>query len=319
MRTARDDWPFLEDAWVFALVRTGNEAAATALLKGALDEMLGHPDAGDPEAAKRLLFQRLVREGLEFETAPPATDGELAVQPLHALPDPARSATVLEALGVFHGRDLVKIIGKTSPSEVDPTIIGRLGALDLSQDTRDALAAMRASAAEQKARQRWNPRDPAFLSVVVGFLLLLALLTWNFLGRVGVFPEDALTIAEEVVKIGPDQFDAIEVPAADAADWFLLKGFEKFPVPAEFAGSKAAGARLATVDKLPVAVLIVPENLMYFVVFDPKPLGISIGSGWRIAEFNLKYAAALREEGGMCFMVVVRGSKAQLEKILAKR
>ncbi len=204
---------------------------------------------------------------------------------------------------------------------VDEKGVSGLRAIPVPETISEELRALGRQAVHAPARSRFNPRDPAMLSVTIGFLLMVGLLTWHFLGRAGVFPEEALTIAAEGVKLRTEQFEVVEEPAGALEDWFLLKGFDRFRVPPEFARYEAAGARIFKVENQPVAVLAVPENMMFFLIFDPAPLGISIApeGSWRLAEFDYKYAAALREDKGVCFLVVIRGKKAELEAILKKK
>ena len=100
-----------------------------------------------------------------------------------------------------------------------------------------------------------------------------------------------------------------------------MKGFERFSVPSQFAKYQTAGARIFKIEGQKVGVLAIPENFMFFMVFDPAPLGIEIypEGSWRVAEFDYKYAAAIREQDGMCFMVVIRGTKADLENLIAAK
>jgi hypothetical protein len=191
--------------------------------------------------------------------------------------------------------------------EVPPEVVGDLGA---------QVAAISAA----RSRRRFNPRDPAMLAVAIGFLLLVAVLAWHFLGRAGIFPEEALTIATEGAKLRAEQFEVVEDKAGSLEDWFVLKGFDRFHVPAKFANFEVAGARIFKIENRPVAVLAVPENHMFFLVFDPEPLGIEVHpeGSWRIAEFDYKFAAAIREEKGMCFMVVIKGTKKDLARLIEK-
>ena len=186
---------------------------------------------------------------------------------------------------------------------------------------QEELAGIREHAAATKAKARFHPLDPAMLSVTVGFLLLVGLLTWHFLGRAGVFPEEALSIAVEGVKLRTDQFEIVAEEAGVLEDWFLMKGFERFRVPSQFAKFQTAGARIFKIEGQQVGVLAIPENFMFFMVFDPAPLGIEVQpeGSWRVTEFDYKYAAAIREQDGMCFMVVVRGTKADLEDLIAAK
>ena len=191
--------------------------------------------------------------------------------------------------------------------EIPPSVLGDLG---------EKAAVVSAA----RSRRRFNPRDPAMLAVAIGFLLLVAVLAWHFLGRAGVFPEEALTIAAEGAKLRTEQFDVVEDNAGHLEDWFVLKGFERFHVPEKFANYQAAGARVFKIENRPVAVLAIPENFMFFLVFDPVPFGISIRpeGSWQIAEFDNKFAAAIREEKGMCFMVVIKGDSKDLARLIKK-
>ncbi len=168
--------------------------------------------------------------------------------------------------------------------------------------------------------RRFSLRDPAMLSVTIGFLLLVATLTWHFLGRAGVFPEEALSIATEGAKLRTEQFDVVDEKAGALEDWFILKGFDRFHVPGNFANYQAAGARVFKISNQPVAVLAIPENFMFFLIFDPAPFGIVIRpeGSWQFTEFDYKFAAAIREEKGMCFMVVIKGTPQDLKRLIEK-
>lgn len=192
--------------------------------------------------------------------------------------------------------------------------------LEIPEAAASELEAQAAAITLARGKRRFNPRDPAMLAVVIGFLLLVAILTWHFLGRAGVFPEEALTIAAEGAKLRADQFSEVEEKAGALEDWFVLKGFDRFHVPAKFANYQAAGARIFKIENQPVAVLAIPENYMFFLVFDPTPLGIEIRpeGTWQFAEFDYKYAAAIVEEKGMCFMVVIKGTRKDLANLIEK-
>jgi hypothetical protein len=157
----------------------------------------------------------------------------------------------------------------------------------------------------------------AAFAVGVGFLLLIALLVWIFLGRAGTFPNEALKITAAGSKATANQFDAVEEKAGALQDWFALKGFDNFQLPAEFAGFDVVGVRLFTVDNEPIAQVLVPENTMYFYCFASQPFGINIvpEKSWRITEAD-RSVLAIREEKGMCFLIAFRGSKEDMKSLL---
>jgi hypothetical protein len=159
----------------------------------------------------------------------------------------------------------------------------------------------------------------AAFAVGVGFLLLIALLVWMFLGRAGTFPNEALKIAAVGSKATANEFDAVEEKAGGLQDWFALKGFDNFQVPAEFVGFDVVGVRLFTVDNEPVAQALAPENVMYFYCFASQPFGINIvpEKSWRITEAD-RSVLAIREEKGMCFLIAFRGSKEDMKRLLTE-
>ena len=110
------EWSFLTEAWKFALVLTGREAAATALVSGALDAVSKRADLHEAERTRRVLFSILCREGAKAtEVAVPETPAEQATFFLHQLPEPSRQAITLLCLGTFSGENLAGLLGRSEP------------------------------------------------------------------------------------------------------------------------------------------------------------------------------------------------------------
>lgn len=114
MSSFAKDWAFLPDAWKFALVLAGREAAATALVSGALDAVSRRNDLHEADRTKRVLFSILCREGAKAARVDsPQTAAEQATFFLHQLPEPSRQAVTLLCLGVFSGEQLAGLFGKS--------------------------------------------------------------------------------------------------------------------------------------------------------------------------------------------------------------
>lgn len=110
------EWSFLSDAWKFALVLTGREAGATALVSGALSAVSKRPDLHESKRIRRVLFSILCREGAKAAvTGNPETQAEQATFFLHRLPEPSRQAITLLCLGAFSGEHLEELLGKSEP------------------------------------------------------------------------------------------------------------------------------------------------------------------------------------------------------------
>ena len=110
------EWSFLNDAWKFALVLTGREADATALVSGALQAVSKRVDLHERERTKRMIFSILCRDGAKAAAVGnPETPAERSVFILHQLPEPSRQAITLLCLGVFSGEHLAGLLGKSEP------------------------------------------------------------------------------------------------------------------------------------------------------------------------------------------------------------
>ena len=205
--------------------------------------------------------------------------------------------------------------------QADLAGLAALGEMTVPPAIAEKIKELQTTAASSRGKTRFNPLDPATLSVTIGFILLVGLLTWHFLGRSGSFPEEALSVAAEGIRLQTDQFDVVEENAGALADWFLMKGFDRFQIPDEFSNYQAAGARIFKIENQPIAVLAVPENFMFFMVFDPVPFGISVApeGSWRTIALDQKYAAAIREVDGMCFMVVAPGTRQSIKDLISQK
>lgn len=236
--------------------------------------------------------------------------------PNPAAPDPARE----KALAVIQASPELAA-DYQSQLQLDAGVSETLRQIAVPPATSESLRDLGQIAATARAKPRFNLLDPATLSVTIGILLLAGILVWQVMGRAGVFPEEALTIAAAGRKLGSEQFEVVDEQAGLLEDWFLMKGFEKYRVPPVFSSKHAAGVRIFKVDGQPVAVLAIPENFMFFMVFDPDPLGIEVkpAGSWRFAEFDVKYAAALCEIDGVCFMVVIQGTQKELKDLVGQK
>jgi hypothetical protein len=241
-----------------------------------------------PRAARNLLATHLEDQN---ETSPPLI--QKALKALACSPELKAEYDQQASLDA-RGR---RILGKVEiPFEADEMLSSQVAALPV---------------------RRFNPYDPAIFAAVIGFLLLVLVLTWNFLGRPAAFPPDAVEIAERVLEIEDEPFEPIGEPAGEVEDWFVLKGFDGFKVPEHLATHLAETGGILKIENQPVAVVTIPQRNVRFVVFPAEPFGIDLPEyEWRTAPIDERHAAAIREEGGMCFMILRRGSLASVQDLV---
>jgi hypothetical protein len=165
--------------------------------------------------------------------------------------------------------------------------------------------------------RHFNPRDPAIISVIIGFVLLIFVLTWDFLGRPASFPPDGLEVAEAILNAENSAFQAVTVPPEELEDWFVLKGFDGFKTPPFLLGGKVDSAGILEFEKQPLAVVGLPALKAQLAVFSASPWNIVIPDGeWRTAQIDPEYAVALSREKDMCFLILFQGTEEGVRAIL---
>ena len=177
-----------------------------------------------------------------------------------------------------------------------------------------------ASQVEAIPKPHFNPRDPAIISVIIGFVLLVFVLTWNFLGRPAAFPSDGLEVAEAILEVDESTIQPVTVSAEELDDWFVLKGFDGFRTPSFLLRERVDSAGLTEFENQPVAIVGLPALRAQLVVFAAAPLDIVIPDGeWRTAQVNHDFAAAMTRDGDICFLVLVRGTEGEAGRIVKNK
>lgn len=177
-----------------------------------------------------------------------------------------------------------------------------------------------ASQVEAIPKPYFNPRDPAMISVIIGFVLLVCVLTWNFLGRPASFPSDGLEVAEAILGGDESNIQSVAVSAEELDDWFVLKGFDGFRTPTFLLGERVDSAGLMDFENQQIAIVGLPALRSQLAVFAAAPLDIVIPEReWRTTQVNHDYAAAMTRDGDICFLIIVRGSESDISRIVKEK
>lgn len=219
-------------------------------------------------------------------------------------------------------------------AESDPTLAQEL-ALQEAFD-REASQALQALGTDEPADEAINHakdamggehggllhtvKNPALVAVALGFLLMIAVLTWHFLGESGAFPDEAGKISSLGGGAAINQFEVVDNPVGQLQDWFMLKSFDSFLVPAGLEKFHAVGVRIFKYDGEAVSQVAVDgDRPMFFYCFPAQPFGINVKpeGSWAIAHTG-KTVMAIREEKSVCFMVTFEGTEQQMKTFLGK-
>jgi hypothetical protein len=302
---------------------TGCREGAQAAFKEAVAEIHRHPHAEEHERAVRLFYSTLRRRCLRF---PARNELGATLTSLHQIAEPARSVVVLEGLKALPEADIQRVLeidAKTlaklrEQTPVNTPALDELRGIELPGEVQEQIDEAVQTLEVKSGRSIFS--NPATIAVGLGFLLLIAVIVWNVMGRAGTFPDEAVKIATSGGKASPDQFQPVENKVGDLDDWLMLKGFDSFRVPPGLENFVAAGVRIFKVENEPVAqAAIVSEKPMYFYSFASVPLGVSVvpEKTWRISEAD-HWVLAIREESGTCFLIAFRGTKPEMQRLLEK-
>lgn len=120
------DWRFLRSGWIYALVLTGGESAATELVSKALKGVAERNDIVSSRRRRRLFFAMLCREGQKVPRNTAAEGGLNSILArLHTLQEPGRSALALLHLRLFDPDQIAVIIGRTEKELPDILLAAR--------------------------------------------------------------------------------------------------------------------------------------------------------------------------------------------------
>ncbi len=193
----------------------------------------------------------------------------------------------------------------------------------------EQLEGCREKFAVRRRRARFSIHDPAMLAVGFSTLVLVGLLVWVLLTRIGGFAgmDEAATLARTGDAAGAEEYDPLTAKAGTLDDWFLLQGFEGFKVPPGFEDFDVVGVRLFHHEAEPIAAVAVPiadlpDGRAFFYMFDSRPLGImpEPEETWRMIDYGSPGAErvlAVRAKGGMTFMIASKGTRGDMERFLS--
>jgi hypothetical protein len=177
-------------------------------------------------------------------------------------------------------------------------------------------------------RRGWRRfiRNPVFLATGIATVVIAVVLIIQLIDRLNRFPGEVtarrlLTTASSTHAM---MLDPVKTDAGALGDFLFMKHrLAHYDVPPEFADLKTLGCRVFDdEDGQRVAQVWIVEKRMQFFMFpaerDPKTGKAKEFSGWRYIELE-RWAGAVREQNGVCFMAALRGYEKDLAPYISKK
>jgi len=169
---------------------------------------------------------------------------------------------------------------------------------------------------------------PAILATVLAMMVLAGTGFFFFLEHLHEFPGSAtakrmLAVASTARRA---DFETVNTDAINLGDYFFMKfQLEHFDVPIQFSDLRARAARVfEDEDGTRVAQVLFAESGMQFFLYSAggselaKAAASSTKANWRYLESE-GWAGAIEQRNGVCFMIAMRGSEAELRSYLSDR
>ena len=204
----------------------------------------------------------------------------------------------------------------TAQREFDDRMVSLIRCIQPPEDLRKKLAEL-GGAARPAGGSLF--KHPAMLPAICGVLVLVGIAVFFQMERMRNFPgrEAVGEMIAQTKKVDPADFEPVASPAGQLGDWFYMRGFEGYALPAEIGPLQAAFARVLKADGHATAQIAVERHQLLVHVFRAADFGVEIPADepWRIFEHE-GWAAALRRAGGNCVLLTFRGSQPEMEEFV---
>lgn len=201
----------------------------------------------------------------------------------------------------------------------DEQMVSAIHCIQPPENLRQRLSALGAPAAATPPTLTSHLSHPAMLSALVGVLLFIGLLVVQELNRRQAFPgkESAQRMVATTNDMSGVELEPTRSRAADLGDAFYMRGFEGFTVPDSLAQLPVVGMRVFRQNGHRVAQLAIDSHDALLFVFNAAEFGVDVGNNrqWRVWSQD-GWAAAIREDGGLCTMIAFRGEIAEMKRFL---
>jgi hypothetical protein len=203
--------------------------------------------------------------------------------------------------------------------DFDARILSAIRSIAPPEDLRAKLREAGARCDAPKPKLRSHAFNPAVLTAILGVLLILGFITWTVMEKMEKFGgrEAAERMLSLTSKMTGVELDAVSTTTGTMQDWFYMRGFEGYSVPADVASLPVVGSRVFRIDGHAIAQLAVDRHESLLYVFRASDFGVEIPENepWKLMGYE-GWAAALRRHGDICSMLAFRGSKGEMHAFL---
>lgn len=159
----------------------------------------------------------------------------------------------------------------------------------------------------------------ATAAAVFGILVIVGFVVWTVMEKMDRFPgrENVERMLAATSQMSGVELEPMETTSGTLGDWFYMRGFEGYALPAEIGALPVLGSRVLRVNEHPIAQLAVDRQNAILYVFRAADFDVKLPETgtWRMLDYE-DWQAGVRRDGPICYMVALNGSKDELQKLL---
>lgn len=158
------------------------------------------------------------------------------------------------------------------------------------------------------------------IAIVMGMAIIAGLFINMEMERRKNFPgrERVLRLLSDMNEMSGIELQPVQSSLAALQDRMYMRGFDNFILPPELEQLPAVGWRVKPAASGALAQVAIDRENSILYVFRASDYGVVLppNSGWHTFEHD-GWAAALKEQGGVCSMLSLRGEKEAMDGLIS--
>jgi hypothetical protein len=203
--------------------------------------------------------------------------------------------------------------------DFDKQVLEAIHFIKPPENLRQRLNALGARPRAEQPGLRKQIINPAVLSALVGVAVIVGIIAFFVLDHVERFPgrESVERMIPAPGKMTGLEFDAVSTTTDLLGDWLYMHGYEGYEVPKEISSLPVIYSRVFRLDGKAIAQFAMERHDSLVYEFHASDFGVELpqDGDWRLLVQD-DWAAAIRQHGDHCYMILLRGGKSDMKDFL---
>jgi hypothetical protein len=203
--------------------------------------------------------------------------------------------------------------------DFDQQVVEAIHFIKPPENLRQKLSALGVRPRAEQPGLRKQMINPAVLSALAGVALIVGIIAFFVLDHMERFPgrESVERMIPAPGKLTGLEFEAVSTTTNELGDWLYMHGYEGYEVPKEISTLPVIYSRVFRLDGKAIAQFAMDRHDSLVYEFHASDFGVALpqDGDWRLLAQD-EWTAAIRQHGDHCFMILLRGSKSEMNEFL---